>query len=282
MVIFLIIFSVAVIPLHFIDGPEWVGTPLFLFDRTVVTIFTAEYVLRIWAAKKPFRYVFSWWGIIDLIAILPFYLAKLALFGSSQAFLALRILRLLKLGRVYDMERVAILSCSKNSHGEFKVIPGEEIERVVQKHPLVLLISLSLPLAFTSTGLFTLVFSQSVFAIAVSILFFCLAIIFFINAWLNYNYDVIYITNRRIIVQNRHLFGSTANDISYEAITNVVPSNTGIIHWLFKFGNIRLETASSAGIVNFNDTPKPHSVVQHISANRELVLRAKIKTVASS
>ncbi len=274
--VFLIIVSVAVVPLHFMKSLEEVQKPLFFFDKIVVTIFTIEYILRIWSAKKPIRYVTSPWGIIDFIAILPFYLARFGLFTAPEIFLLLRIFRLLKLGRAYEMERVAIANCAEDSHGEFHVVPGEKIERVVQKHPIILLMLLIIPLLLTSAGLFALIFFEfSIFAIIVASLFMFFAIVFFIKAWLDYNYDVIYITNRRVIFQNRELFGAITNEVSYEAITNVVPNNTGIIHWLFGFGDIQIETASSVGIIHFYDAPEPHDVVRHISRNRQIAFEAK-------
>ena len=276
-VVFLIVFSVAVVPLHFLPGVGWIEEPLYLFDRVVVTVFTVEYLLRIWSARKPFRYLVSWWGLIDLVAILPFYLAQFELFAVPEVFLMLRILRILKLGKAYDMERLAILDCREGEHGAFRLTPGERIERVVQKHPVVLLVSLIFPLFFTSAGLFILVFfDANNFALAVSLLFFFFAVIFFLKAWLDYNYDVIYITNYRVVLQNRELFGVAINDVSYEAITNVVPSNLGILHWLLGFGNIQIETASSVGVFHFHDSSDPHEVVQHISLNRQKTFDAKV------
>ncbi len=277
-IIFLIIFSISVIPLHFFTEPAWIHEPLFLFDRIVVTIFTLEYILRIWSARKPIRYITSWWGIIDLIAILPFYLARFDLFTAPEIFLLLRIFRLLKLGRAYEMERLAIANCAEGSHGEFHVIPGEKIERVVQKHPLVLLANLILPLFLTSAGLLIIVFfPESMLGISIAILFFFFAVVFFIKAWLDYNYDVIYITNQRVIFQNRELFGSITDEVSYESITNVVPNNIGLWHWLFGFGDIKVETPApgKAGVLTFENAPNPHEVVRHISHNRQLTFQAK-------
>lgn len=272
-IILLIVLSVSIIPLHFIPGIEWVHPYLFFFDRIVVTIFTFEYVLRIWSARFPVRYLTSWWGIIDLVAIFPFYLSRFGVFANMEVFLLLRILRILKLGKAYDIERMALISCTKGNHGEFSIHPNEKIERVVQKHPIVLLLALVFPLFFTSTGLMVLVFFRvNMFSLAFSILFFFFAVVFFIKAWLDYNYDVIYITTHRVLLQNRELFGAVTNDVSYRAITNVVPSNTGILHWLIGFGDIKIETASNIGVIDFTDTPDPHGTVSHISKNREKVL----------
>jgi len=275
--VFLIVFSVAVIPVHFLPDIEWAYDKLFFFDRLTVSIFTIEYVLRIWSAKYPSKYVFSWWGIIDLAAILPFYLARFGLFGTPEIFLFLRMLRILKLSKIYDMEHAAIDRCQGGSHGEFRTIPGERIERIVQKHPLVFFLSLFLPLFFTVIGLTILVFFRATpIATSISIVIFLFGFIFFIKAWLDYNYDVIYITNRRVVLQNRELFGSKGNDVAYESITNVIPENMGFFRWIIGFGNIQIETASVTDIY-FTHATKPHEIVRHISENRQRILMAKEK-----
>ncbi|CAB1275779.1 ion transporter [Candidatus Nitrosacidococcus tergens] len=64
-----------------------------------VIIFTIEYVLRIYVAKKPIRYIFSFYGIIDLLAILPFFISNSTHLLSLRAFRALRIFRAFKLVR---------------------------------------------------------------------------------------------------------------------------------------------------------------------------------------
>ncbi len=268
--VFLIVFSIAVIPVHFLPSAVWAEKYINIFDKLIITIFTIEYFLRVWSAKKRLHYIFSWWGLIDLVATLPFYLAKFGIIARPELFLLLRILRILKLGRIYDMERTAISGCAANMHGEFKVIGNEHIERVVQKHPLIFLIKLLMPLFLTSLGLTIILFSEAhIMALPFAILFFFFAAVFFFKAWLDFNYDVIYITNRRVILQNRELFGSITNDITYESITNVKPNNIGIWHFIFGFGSVCIETAAVAGTLNFHDAPNPHEIVRHITANRQ-------------
>ena len=72
---------------------EWVFT----------IIFTFEYYLRIYCLKKPWRYVFSFWGIIDFISIFPAYLSLL--FPVTQALSVLRLLRVMRIFRIFKMER---------------------------------------------------------------------------------------------------------------------------------------------------------------------------------
>lgn len=64
-----------------------------------VAIFTIEYVLRIYVADKKFKFIFSFFGIIDLLAILPFYLTFGIDLRSLRALRFLRLFRILKLVR---------------------------------------------------------------------------------------------------------------------------------------------------------------------------------------
>ncbi|PTX62109.1 voltage-gated potassium channel [Kordia periserrulae] len=72
---------------------------LFFIEVVCVIIFSIEYVLRVYVAKKTWRYIFSFYGIIDLIAILPFYLNLSIDLRSLRSFRVFRIFRALKLIR---------------------------------------------------------------------------------------------------------------------------------------------------------------------------------------
>jgi voltage-gated potassium channel len=64
-------------------------------DRVILVIFTIEYLLRLWCSEQPIKYIFSFYSLIDLVAILPF------LFGNANVgfFRILRWFRILKLVR---------------------------------------------------------------------------------------------------------------------------------------------------------------------------------------
>ncbi len=64
-----------------------------------VAIFTAEYLLRIAVADRRLGYIFSFFGLIDLLAILPFYVASGVDLRAVRAFRLLRLLRAVKLVR---------------------------------------------------------------------------------------------------------------------------------------------------------------------------------------
>ena len=79
-------------PVFFIDS-EWIFT----------IFFTLEYLLRIFSHPKPEKYIFSFFGIEDLLAILPTYLGLF--FDQSTFLLTFRALRLLRMFRVFKLAR---------------------------------------------------------------------------------------------------------------------------------------------------------------------------------
>jgi voltage-gated potassium channel len=75
----------------------------FYAEWTITVLFTLEYLLRIWSSKTPFKYIFSFWGLVDLLSILPTYL-ELINFGFHYL-LAIRIFRLLRVFRIFKLVR---------------------------------------------------------------------------------------------------------------------------------------------------------------------------------
>ena len=69
-------------------------------------LFTVEYVLRLWCSPKPGPYARSFYGVIDLVSTLPFYLA--ALFPATGTFAVIRALRLLRIFRVLKLSRFLV------------------------------------------------------------------------------------------------------------------------------------------------------------------------------
>jgi voltage-gated potassium channel len=66
-------------------------------------VFTIEYILRLWSVERPWKYVFSFFGIVDLLAVLPTYLS--VLLPGAQSMLVIRALRLLRIFRVLKLAR---------------------------------------------------------------------------------------------------------------------------------------------------------------------------------
>ena len=69
------------------------------FEVFSIIVFSIEYLLRVYVSKKPFKYIFSFYGLIDIIAILPFYLNKFLDLRFLRAFRVFRVFRALKLMR---------------------------------------------------------------------------------------------------------------------------------------------------------------------------------------
>jgi voltage-gated potassium channel len=78
---------------QFLDIAEWVITILFTF----------EYFARIISIRKPTRYIFSFYGIIDLLSTIPKYLSLFIV--GSQSLIALRALRLMRVFRILKLTR---------------------------------------------------------------------------------------------------------------------------------------------------------------------------------
>lgn len=78
---------------NFLDISEWIITILF----------TIEYIARIISIKRPSKYIFSFYGVIDLLATIPKYLSLI--FVGTHALVALRALRLLRVFRILKLTR---------------------------------------------------------------------------------------------------------------------------------------------------------------------------------
>jgi len=80
-----------------------VRTALFWSEAVIVGLFTIEYGLRIGTASRKLRYVLSFHGIVDLVAILPFYLTL-----GGVDLRALRILQLFRIVRILRLRRYSL------------------------------------------------------------------------------------------------------------------------------------------------------------------------------
>jgi len=99
-----ILLSVLVVML---DSVSWIstryGAELRVAEWTFTVLFTIEYVARLWTAKQPLRYARSFYGIVDLLAVLPTYLA--VVFPAGRFLIALRVLRVLRVFRILKLAR---------------------------------------------------------------------------------------------------------------------------------------------------------------------------------
>ena len=89
----LISFSVETLPNLSDELLMW----LKYLEVTTITIFTVEYILRVAVSSRKLQYIFSFYGIIDILAILPFYLSTGVDLRSVRVFRLFRLFRAFKL-----------------------------------------------------------------------------------------------------------------------------------------------------------------------------------------
>ena len=98
----LIILSVILVMLESVKSIDAEFHGILLTAEWVITIFfTIEYIARIISIKRPWKYILSFYGIIDLISTIPLYISYF--FVGSQVFLAVRALRLLRVFRILKL-----------------------------------------------------------------------------------------------------------------------------------------------------------------------------------
>ncbi len=114
LLIWSIIVSVATVILDSVAGISCVyGETLYAIEWFFTILFTIEYILRLLCVKRPARYAVSFFGLVDLLAVIPTYVS--ILIPGSQSLLTIRMLRLLRIFRVFKL--AAYL-------GEAKIIMG--------------------------------------------------------------------------------------------------------------------------------------------------------------
>ncbi len=80
----------------------------FIIEIFFTFIFTVEYILRIWASPKPFKYIFSYWGLVDFIAVFPVYIMLLS--PATHSLMIVKILRLFRIFRILKLKRYLVAS----------------------------------------------------------------------------------------------------------------------------------------------------------------------------
>ena len=79
------------------------GNILHQIEWIITIIFTMEYIARIWSHPKPLKYIFSFYGVIDFLAIIPTYLDLI--FAGAMSLAIIRGLRLLRIFRILKVTR---------------------------------------------------------------------------------------------------------------------------------------------------------------------------------
>jgi voltage-gated potassium channel len=99
-----IFMSILVVMLESVQGiNQKYADTLYFIEWIITGFFTIEYFLRIWIVKKPAAYIFSFYGIIDFLSVIPSYLGLI--FGGMSGFIVIRALRLLRIFRILKLSR---------------------------------------------------------------------------------------------------------------------------------------------------------------------------------
>jgi voltage-gated potassium channel len=98
----IILLSVGVVVVDSMQGTGPTHRSFFAVMEWVFTVsFTAEYVARLLCVRHPWRYALSFYGVIDLLALLPTYVALLV--PEVHALIDVRVLRLLRVFRIFKL-----------------------------------------------------------------------------------------------------------------------------------------------------------------------------------
>ena len=102
--LFFIMVSIMIVVLDSVQAiNQKYGEIFSILEWTITIIFTIEYTLRILVVDKARSYIFSFYGLVDLMSLLPQYVGLF--FGAAQSLIILRALRLLRIFRILKITR---------------------------------------------------------------------------------------------------------------------------------------------------------------------------------
>jgi voltage-gated potassium channel len=102
----LILLSVLLVMLDTVEGiNNKYHSQLLIFEWIITIFFTVEYILRVISIQKPLKYIFSFYGIIDLLAILPMYIS--IFFPATSVLTIVRVLRFLRLFKILHIPQIS-------------------------------------------------------------------------------------------------------------------------------------------------------------------------------
>lgn len=98
----LILVSIAAVMLETIPSYQLkYGRTLYYLEWGLTFCFTIEYGLRIYSVNRPFKYIFSFFGLVDFLSIAPTYLS--IFFAGTQSLIVIRALRLMRVFRIFKL-----------------------------------------------------------------------------------------------------------------------------------------------------------------------------------
>lgn len=139
-----IVVSVAVVMLDSVAAIRArFGTEFLIAEWVFTGLFTLEYVLRLISVRRPLHYAWSFFGVIDLLAIVPTYASFIV--AGAQTLLVLRIFRLLRVFRVFKLTRYlgeagSLLEALEASRPKITVFLGAVLTIVITMGGLMYLV----------------------------------------------------------------------------------------------------------------------------------------------
>lgn len=96
-----IVLSVLIVIMESVISHRLVGLSMRIVEWVFTVFFTLEYLMRLYCAKNRRKYVFSFFGIIDLLATLPAYLG--IFFAGAQSLMVIRVFRIIRIFRIFKL-----------------------------------------------------------------------------------------------------------------------------------------------------------------------------------
>lgn len=115
-VVLLILILLSVLNGMFESIPLWeleYEKEFYILEWSFTILFTIEYILRIIISPKPLRYIFSWWGVIDLLSIIPTFITPFV-----SGYDSLRVVRALRLLRIFRILKLSRFTSESQSLGQ--------------------------------------------------------------------------------------------------------------------------------------------------------------------
>lgn len=97
-----IFLSIAIVMLESVESiAADYGNLLFILEWVFTVFFSVEYILRLYSAYRPIKYATSFFGVIDLLSVLPTFIS--AFVPGAHAFFIIRILRVFRIFRIFKL-----------------------------------------------------------------------------------------------------------------------------------------------------------------------------------
>lgn len=101
--IYLVLFSVVMVMLETVESLASQYVIFFMVVEWFFTlVFTVELLLRVYSSPQPLKYIFSFYGLVDLLSIIPTYISSLI--PGAQSFAVIRSLRMLRIFRILKLK----------------------------------------------------------------------------------------------------------------------------------------------------------------------------------